>query len=150
ESLAEPVRRILRLSPDRIVVGEVRDHAAYYMLDAWLTGCPGSVATVHGSGPENALRRLDLLCQRANVPSQLPLIAAAVQLVVELRREAHVLPRVVDIARVDGLDPRGRFVLRRFSPDGLDAESSRTRPKRSGRRRVAVRDHRSSIQERVS
>ncbi|MGH7575621.1 MAG: ATPase, T2SS/T4P/T4SS family, partial [Longimicrobiales bacterium] len=77
ESLAEPVKRILRLSPDRIVVGEVRDHAAFYMLDAWLTGCPGSVATVHASSPENALRRLDLLCQRANVPSQVPLIAAA-------------------------------------------------------------------------
>jgi type IV secretion system protein TrbB len=114
ESLAEPVKKVLRLSPDRIVVGEVRDQAAFYMLDAWLTGCPGSVATLHGSGPENALLRLDLLCQRANVPSQMPLIAAAVQLIVELRRVTHVRPRVVDIARVDGLDANGRIVLRRF------------------------------------
>lgn len=117
ESLADPVKRTLRLSPDRIVVGEVRDHAAFYMLDAWLTGCPGSLATVHGSSPENALRRLDLLCQRANVPSQVELIAAAVQLVVEIRRETHVRPRVVDIARVEGLDSHGNFVLRSFHQD---------------------------------
>lgn len=114
ESLAEPVKKVLRLSPDRIVVGEVRDQAAFYMLDAWLTGTPGSVATLHGSSPENALLRLDLLCQRANVPSQLPLIAAAVHLIVEIRREQHVRPRVSEIARVEGLDSSGRFNLRRI------------------------------------
>jgi type IV secretion system protein TrbB len=113
ESLAEPVKKILRLSPDRIIVGEVRDHAAFYMLDAWLTGSPGSLATLHGSSPENAILRLDLLCQRAGVPSQLSLIAAAVQLVVETKREHHVRPRVVDIARVVGLDAGGRIVLTR-------------------------------------
>lgn len=114
ESLAEPVKEVLRLSPDRIAVGEVRDQAAFYMLDAWLSVSPGSVATLHGSSPENALLRLDLLCQRANVPSQLPLIAAAVQLVVHIQREEHVRPRVVEIVRVDGLDARGRFVLESF------------------------------------
>jgi type IV secretion system protein TrbB len=127
ESLAEPVKKILRLSPDRIVVGEVRDHAAFYMLDAWLTGSPGSLATLHGSSPENALLRLDLLCQRAGVPSQLPLIAAAVQLVVETRRAHHVRPRVVDVARVEGLDAHGRLVLTRAdSTPGLGARSVAT------------------------
>ena len=121
ESLAEPVREVLRLSPDRIAVGEVRDHAAFYMLDAWLSVSPGSLATLHGSSPENALIRLDLLCQRANVPSQLPLIAAAVQLVVHIEREQHVRPRVVEVVRVDGLDGRGRFVLERFDPAAEDA-----------------------------
>lgn len=121
ESLAEPVKEVLRLSPDRIAVGEVRDHAAFYMLDAWLSVSPGSLATLHGSSPENALLRLDLLCQRANVPSQLPLIAAAVQLVVHVRREEHVRPRVVEIVRVDGLDARGRFVLEPQDPSAPGA-----------------------------
>lgn len=121
ESMAEPVKEILRLSPDRTVVGEVRDHAAFFMLDAWLSVSPGSLATLHGSSPENALLRLDLLCQRANVPSQLPLIAAAVQLVVHIQREQHVRPRVVEIVRVDGLDTQGRFVLHRFDSSGRGA-----------------------------
>lgn len=124
ESMAEPVKRLLRLSPDRIVVGEVRDHAAFYMLDAWLTGTPGSVATLHGSSPENALMRLDLLCQRANVPTQVQLIAAAVQFIVELRREGQVRPRVVGIASVEGLDEHGRFVLSKFDAPGRRSEAS--------------------------
>lgn len=123
ESMAEPVKRLLRLSPDRIVVGEVRDHAAFYMLDAWLTGTPGSVATLHGSSPENALMRLDLLCQRANVPTQVHLIAAAVQLIVELRRKGNVQPRVVEMAMVEGLDEHGRFVLSSFDASGPRTEA---------------------------
>jgi P-type conjugative transfer ATPase TrbB len=154
ESLAEPVKKILRLSPDRIVVGEVRDHAAFYMLDAWLTGSPGSVATLHGSSPENALLRLDLLCQRANVPSQIPLIAAAVELIVEIKRESHVRPRVVEIARVDGLDAEGRFMLRRFAPSTEELGWSRLRGELNS---VADQDgligprvNRSTVRERVS
>ncbi len=125
ESLAEPVKKVLRLSPDRIVVGEVRDHAAFYMLDAWLTGSPGSLATLHGSSPEGALLRLDLLCQRASVPSQVQLIAAAVQLIVEIKRQKHVRPRVVDIVRLAGLGRDGRFVLRRLARAAVNEESSR-------------------------
>lgn len=126
ESLAEPTKEALRLSPDRLAVGEVRDHAAYYMLDAWLSVSPGSVATVHGSSPENALLRLDLLCQRAGVPSQVPLIAAAVQLVVYLEREQHVRPRVTEIVHVDGLDADGRLVLHPLIPSGPEAKPIRT------------------------
>lgn len=150
ESLADPVKRTLRLSPDRIVVGEVRDHAAFYMLDAWLTGCPGSLATVHGSSPDNALRRLDLLCQRANVPSQVQLIAAAVQLVVEIRRETHVLPRVVEMSRVDGLDADGSFVLRPFHPSGIDPAPSRPTPRSRRVRGRASRDRQLPAHERTS
>ena len=126
ESLAEPTKEALRLSPDRLAVGEVRDHAAYYMLDAWLSVSPGSVATLHGSSPENALLRLDLLCQRAGVPSQIPLIGAAVQLVVYLEREQHVRPRVTEIVRVNGLDADGRLVLHPLTPPGPEAKPFRT------------------------
>ena len=39
-SLADLVRHTLRCTPDRIVVGEVRDAAALDLLDAWATGPP--------------------------------------------------------------------------------------------------------------
>jgi hypothetical protein len=86
------------------------------MLDAWQTGHPGSVATLHATSPEGALLRLDLLCQRANVPSQIALIAEAVQLIVqtELRaRRGGVRPTITQIVHVAGLDPRRRFLLHR-------------------------------------
>lgn len=59
------MRRLLwiamRNSPDRIIVGEVRDGACLDMLKAWNTGCPGGIATIHANSAEAALQRvLDL------------------------------------------------------------------------------------------
>jgi P-type conjugative transfer ATPase TrbB len=109
-SLADLVRSTLRTSPDRIVVGEVRGPEALDLLDAWATGHPGGVATVHASTPEGALLRLDLLAQRANVPSQSALIAEAIDLVVVIEG-GNSGRRVSDIVRVAGLQADGRFTL---------------------------------------
>ena len=45
------VRNALRMRPDRIVVGEVRDAAALDMLQAMNTGHDGSICTVHANTP---------------------------------------------------------------------------------------------------
>jgi P-type conjugative transfer ATPase TrbB len=137
-SLADLVKLTLRVSPDRIVVGEVRDHAALYMLDAWQTGHPGSVATLHATSPEGALLRLDLLCQRANVPSQIPLIAEAVQLIVQMELRARAggtRPTVAQLVHVSGLDAQRRFRLHRVG--GVDDDDAPLPP--SGNGRVARR-----------
>src|SRR2546422_1392996 len=76
-TLAQLLKSALRTSPTRIVVGEVRGSEALDLLDAWATGHPGGVATVHASSPEGALLRLDRLAQRANVPPQRHLVAQA-------------------------------------------------------------------------
>ena len=66
-------------SPNRIIVGEVRGVEALDLLDAWATGHPGGVATVHASSADGALLRLDRLAQRANVPAQTQLVDALVR-----------------------------------------------------------------------
>lgn len=109
-TLADLVRNTLRTSPDRIIVGEVRGAEALDLLDAWATGHPGGVATVHASSAEGALSRLDRLAQRANVPPQSALVAEAVGLVVVIEG-GNIRRRVSDIARVDGLYPDGRYRL---------------------------------------
>jgi type IV secretion system protein VirB11 len=113
-SLAQLVRSALRTSPNRIVVGEVRGAEAVDLLDAWATGHPGGVATVHASSAEGALARLDRLAQRANVPSQRSLIAEAVHLVAVIEGGNNGR-RVTELARVQGLDAEGRFVLHRYT-----------------------------------
>jgi type IV secretion system protein VirB11 len=80
--LRQLVKVALRTSPDRIVVGEVRDEAALDLLDAWQTGHPGGVATVHANDPLSALNRLDRLAQRAGAGTQADLVADAIHLVV--------------------------------------------------------------------
>lgn len=53
----------MRRSPDRIVVGEVRDGAAYTMLKAWNTGHEGGACTVHANSAEQGLTRIKSLSQ---------------------------------------------------------------------------------------
>jgi pilus assembly protein CpaF len=55
------VRNALRMRPDRIVVGEVRDGAALDMLQAMNTGHDGSLTTVHGNTPRDSVARLETM-----------------------------------------------------------------------------------------
>ena len=105
-SLADLVRHTLRCTPDRIVVGEVRDAAALDLLDAWATGHPGGCATLHATTALGALHRLDRLAQRANVPPQHALVAEAVgiALIVEGGNAGR---RVRELVRVVGHDGAG-------------------------------------------
>ena len=111
-TLAQLVKSALRTSPTRIVVGEVRGSEALDLLDAWATGHPGGIATVHASSPEGALLRLDRLAQRANVPPQRHLVAEAIHWIAVLEG-SHARRRLTDLVRVDGLDREGHFVLHR-------------------------------------
>lgn len=60
-SIRDLVRNALRMRPDRIVVGEVRDGAAYDMLQAMNTGHDGSLTTVHANDAQGAVERIALL-----------------------------------------------------------------------------------------
>jgi pilus assembly protein CpaF len=56
----------LRHRPDRIIVGEVRDGAAYDLLQALNTGHAGSISTLHASSATHALNRLARLALQAD------------------------------------------------------------------------------------
>lgn len=116
-SLAALIKATLRTSPTRIVIGEVRDEAALDFLDAAVTGHPGSLCTVHASTAVGALRRLDRLAQRANVPPQAQLVADAIDLVVVLAG-THRTRRATSLARVSGLDSDGRYLLHHCTETG--------------------------------
>ena len=79
----------MRNSPDRIIVGEVRDGAALDMLKAWNTGCPGGLATIHANSPEAALQRVvDLSLEAIHTPPY-RLTVEAIDLVVQLNRDSR-------------------------------------------------------------
>ncbi len=60
------LKAALRHRPDRIILGEVRGAEARTLLDAMNTGHDGTLATIHASSPEGALRRLASLAQRVS------------------------------------------------------------------------------------
>ncbi len=63
-SMSDLLRASLRLSPDRIVVGEVRSIEALDMIDAFSTGHKGGVASIHAGSALQCLDRLKLLISR--------------------------------------------------------------------------------------
>ncbi len=93
---------VLRMSPDRIVVGEVRDGAALDMLKAFQTGHPG-LCTVHASSAQETLTRLEQLVQEVSVDPQHHLIGEAIDMIVHMEQFARSW-RVTDILAVDGWD----------------------------------------------
>jgi type IV secretion system protein TrbB len=109
-SLSDLVRSALRLSPDRIPVGEVRGREAIDLLDAWSTGHSGGVATIHAKSPVGALYRFEQLCLRtiANPPREL--IAETVDIVV-LVVFRNGRRRIEEIVEVTGIDDRGGYRL---------------------------------------
>ncbi len=94
----------MRLRPDRIVVGEVRDHAALALLKAWNTGHPGGLCTVHANGAAAGLLRLEQLISEAkNIQPQPVLIAEAVDVIAYITRTA-ASRRVTELVRVRGVE----------------------------------------------
>lgn len=103
------LKSTLRLRPDRILVGEVRDGAALTLLKAWNTGHPGGFTTLHANDARKALSRLEqLVCEVTQTPMQ-GVIADAVDLIVSIRRTDQGR-RVEELLGVEGFD-HGQYRL---------------------------------------
>ncbi len=115
-TLQDLVANALRMNPDRLVIGEVRGGEALDLIDAWSTGHRGGFATLHAEDAPGALARLERLARRhrRSGPSSLREdIAAAVDLLIELRRTAKG-PRIHALHRLaKHLTSSGRY---RFDP----------------------------------
>ncbi len=100
-SLRDLVRYTLRLSPDRVVIGEVRGPEALDLLKAWNTGHPGGVSTIHANSAEQGLVRLEQLVQEAGVTASKTMIAEAVNVIVYMEK-AGAKRVVKDVVQVRG------------------------------------------------
>jgi pilus assembly protein CpaF len=103
------VRNALRMRPTRIVVGEVRGAEALDMLLAMNTGHEGSLTTIHGNSPRDALDRLGTLAmmaeERLTGEALTKMTARTIELVLQLRFEPRTgRRRLVTIFEVTGLE----------------------------------------------
>jgi pilus assembly protein CpaF len=102
------VRNSLRMRPDRIIVGEVRDGAALDMLQAMNTGHDGSLTTLHANSPRDALSRLETMVLMAGI--DLPTRAireqagSALDLIVHQARLRDGTRRITHITEVTGME----------------------------------------------
>jgi pilus assembly protein CpaF len=107
-TIRQLVVNALRMRPDRIVVGEIRDEAALDMLQAMNTGHDGSMTTAHSNSPRDTLSRLETMTLMAGM--DLPVraireqITSAVDLVVHQERLRDGSRKIVYITEVSGME----------------------------------------------
>jgi len=103
----------LRLRPDRIIVGEVRDAAALDLLKAMNTGHPGTVATLHADDTRAMLDRFAQLVDEAVPMYPRTVIADTIDVCVHLARDRkHRAGRVITgMERVIGHDAQRGWQL---------------------------------------
>ena len=106
------VREVLRMRPDRIIIGEVRGPEALDLLKAWNTGHAGNFTTVHANNARAALLRLESLVEEAGVPPNPRLIAESVNLLIFIARHEDGSRRIEELVGVEGYEPGAGYRLR--------------------------------------
>ena len=130
-TMQDLVKSTLRLRPEAIIVGEVRDGAAYDLCQALNTGHYG-MSTVHANSEHDAIYRLRSLVSQSGLvegESVLPLIAASFDVIVHLERfPTDGTRKVVSVSEVAPFPVRNEHGelqlptnrLWRFKEEGLD------------------------------
>jgi len=107
-NIRQLVINALRMRPDRIIVGEIRDEAAIDMLQAMNTGHDGSMTTLHSNSPRDTLARLETMTMMAGM--ELPVraireqVSSAIDLVVHQERMRDGTRKVTYISEVSGME----------------------------------------------
>ena len=107
-TIRDLVKNSLRMRPDRVVVGEIRDSSALDMLQAMNTGHDGSITTIHSNGPRDTLARVETLVLMAGM--DLPIraireqVASAVDLIVHQTRFKDGQRRITHITEVERME----------------------------------------------
>ena len=121
-SIRDLIKSSLRMRPDRIVVGEVRDASSIDMLQALNTGHCG-MSTGHANSPTDMLSRLEtMVLLGADIPllAVRKQIASAIDIIIQLGRLRDKSRRVMEISEVlDCVDGEIRMnCLYKFEEEG--------------------------------
>lgn len=118
----------LRMRPDRIILGEIRDVAALDMLQAICSGHAGSLSVIHANSPQDCLYRLETMILTSGIPINLDAIhrqiAAAIQIMVQQDQLPDGSRKITHIAQVNGLKD-GNVVLEdifTYEFEGIDSQ----------------------------
>lgn len=132
-SIRDLVRNSLRMRPDRIVIGEIRDATALDLLNAANTGHDGSLTTLHASTVDGAMDRvvnLVLESGESDATQALSLLANGFDFIVQINRFEDGSRRVEEIAEIPQRlsTEAGKTVLRpvpiwKFVQDGLNDDN---------------------------
>jgi len=107
-TIRQLVINALRMRPDRIIVGEIRDDAALDMLQAMNTGHDGSMTTLHSNSPRDTLSRLETMVLMAGM--ELPVraireqVTSAIDMVIHQERMRDGSRKITNVTEVTGME----------------------------------------------
>jgi len=110
KSMRDLVKGVLRMRPDRIIIGEVRDGAALELLKAWNTGHPGGICTIHANSPEATLARLEDLVHEVVSVVPTRLIQQAIDIIIFMSRDEAGKYKIDSIHKLES-DKKGQYRL---------------------------------------
>ncbi len=112
-SMSDLIKASLRMSPNRIIVGEVRGGEALDMLNAMNTGHDGSISTGHANSARDMLKRMEVMILQAAdlpLPAIRSMIASAIEIIIHLGKTRDHKRRVLEISEVTGIE-NGEIIL---------------------------------------
>jgi type IV secretion system protein VirB11 len=86
----------LRMRPDRILLGEMRDDAAWTYLNEVVSGHPGSISTIHGADPVQGFKKLFSLVKGSPQGAALEdktlveILSAAIDVIIPFRTSGEI------------------------------------------------------------
>ena len=115
------LRSAMRRTPDRVVVGEIRDgDAAAVLLSAWNSGHSGGLTTIHADDIQGGLKKLEQYIEMSGKKPNPKLIAKTVHCIVSIQKTTVVAEdgriyrkrMIEDIKMVDGyIEETGEYNL---------------------------------------
>ena len=112
-TMRECIAGTLRMRPDRIIIGEVRDGAALDLLKSWNTGHGGGIATLHANSTRGAIRRLEDLVHEVSSHAIQSLITEVVHTIAFLKRTSSGIPKLMELSELYSYENE-QYMLRNY------------------------------------
>lgn len=145
-SIRDLIKTALRMRPNRIIVGEVRGQEAQDFLTCLNTGHAGSLGTVHTNSARDMISRLEMMVRMGGdlpIPVIREQIAAGIDLIVQLYRDAKGKRIVWEIAEITGMkedEVQMHDLFARDASGELKIVSGPERPEKMERYERAVKE----------
>lgn len=99
----------MRLSPRRVIVGEVRGGEAVELITAWNSGHSGGVSTIHSESVQKGLIQLERYIKMRSLDAQEEMIAMTIHCVVVIQ-VVEGKRKITEVASMEGYE-NGKYIL---------------------------------------
>ena len=111
-SMKQLIQITMRKTPERIVVGEIREgYSALGLLKTWNSGHEGGISTIHANTAILGLEKLEQYIEEVSVNSQKKLIASVTNVVIVISK-INLKRKISRILEINGINEKNDYVFK--------------------------------------